>query len=155
MMKTQIGLYLGAGTAEQLREAAHSAGASIGDLADLLLRYGLSKVPPEQLRAWALKLPSTKGRLAGQLTKDERAVLGAFETLPKKAGQDGVWRFPITDVAAEAGLRLTEAYWALKALQRRALVRGMELEELDRWGRPVKSYWSLISAMPEHARPKA
>lgn len=153
-MKTQMGLFLDVGTAERLRSEAGRAGAPIGDLADLCIRFALERMTPDAVAKWAQSLPSRMGPLSGGPKKNERAVIAAFERLPRKAGQEGAWKFPLTDVAAEAGLRLTDAFWALKALQARKLVHGSELEEVDRWGRPVKSFWSLISAMPEQARPK-
>lgn len=151
-MKTQMGVYVDQSTAELLRTRATESGAAIGDLADLCIRYTLGKITLEQLRTWALKQPVAKGRLAGQHTKDERAVLLAFDALAKR--EPGTWRYAYEALAAEAGLKLSPTFWALKSLQRRGEVHGMELDEVDRWGRPVKSFWSMVAAMPEAARPQ-
>ncbi len=151
-MKTQFNVYMEVATAEEVRGKALQVGAPVGDLADFLLRFALSRIPDDTLRQWATQHRTSAGPLRGGLSKDERLVSMAFERLPKKAGQEGAWRFGLSDLASEAGLRLTNAFWALKALQARQVVHGMELEELDRWGRPVKSFWSLVSAMPEHTR---
>lgn len=154
-MKAQCNLFMSVSTSEELKAKAAHVGAPVGDLADLLLRFGLAKMSDDDLRKWVASRAITGSARSGALKKNERFVLVAFERLPLKAGQEGAWRFALGDVAAEAGLRLTDAYWALKALQARGLVKGMELEEVDRWNRPVKSFWSLISAMPEHMRPKS
>lgn len=140
-MKTQIGLYLEVSTAEELRAQAQAAGVSIGDLADLFLRKGLATVKPEALKAWAQARPSTRGPLGGGLRKDERAVLAAFDSL--KASQAPAWRFSGAQLADTAGVRWAVGLWALKALQARGLVHGFELEAVDRWGRPVQSFWCL------------
>lgn len=142
-MKTQMGLYLDVATAEALRDKAAASGASISDLADLVMRYGLARIGDDALRKWALKQGSTRGRNAGGLRQNERAALGAIERL--KAAQAPAWRFSGADVAAAAAMKLSEAFWALKSLQTRGLVHGFELDELDRWGRPTRSFWCLTA----------
>ncbi len=142
-MKTQMGLYLGVGTAEELRNRASATGAPVSDLADLVIRFGLARMTDESIRAWVARQAPTRGRLAGGLRLHERACIGAIDRL--KLSQAPAWRFSGSDIANEASLKLTEAFWALKSLQTRGLVVGAELEELDRWGRPVKSFWCLTS----------
>ncbi len=147
-MKTQIGLYLDVNTCEELRSRAAATGAPISDLADLLLRFGLARIKDETIREWAAKQNSTRGRLAGGLTDAERRLIGAFGKL--KAKEELAWRFPVTDLANAAGLKITPAFLALQRLRTRGMVEGMELEQLDRWGRPVKSFWCLASDRADH-----
>lgn len=141
-MKTQIGLFISVSTSDELRERAKRSGAPIGDLADLALRFALGKLNDQALAKWASELPSRRGRNAGALGKDERAVLLAFDRLAQR--EPGASRWSLGTVASEAGLRLTLGFWALKGLQARGLVIGAELEETDRWGRPIRSFWRKV-----------
>jgi hypothetical protein len=148
-MKAQLNLYLNQSTIELLREKAHAVTANVGDLADLCIRFAFERMPEDALRKWVASQTSTKGRLRGALTKDQRCVVDAFERIAKRPENEGAWRFSHENVAREAGLRPAVAYWTLKQLQTRGLTTGTDGEELDRWGRPLKSFWSLISAMPD------
>lgn len=138
-MKTQVGLFISVSTSDELRERAKRAGAPIGDLADLALRFALGKLNDHALAKWASALPSRRGRNGGSLGKDERSVLQAFDRLSQ--AEPGASRWGLGTLASEAGLRLSVAFWALKSLQVRGLVTGAQLEETDRWGRPTKSFW--------------
>ena len=146
-MKMQFGVYVSVSTVEKVRERAAATGAPIGDLADLLMRYGLERVSDEALRKWVEAKASTRGRLAGGPTQNERRALTALATLV--AASDGAWRFSHGEIATKAGLRPTDAYNALQALQARGLVVGVAdpSSGLDRWERPVKSYWHRVDSL--------
>lgn len=141
-MKTQIGLYLQVGTAEELRARAAATGSSVGDLADLCIRATLAKMADKQIRAWASKLPNLRGRTGGALRKNEREVMAALERLEKK--DPGAYRFNTHDVAVAAGLRTGEAFLALTSLEARALTRSLVMGDgqVDRFGRPISCVWS-------------
>jgi hypothetical protein len=148
MMKTQVGLFLQNTTAEEVRVTAMKVGVGIGDLADYLLTQGLQRLSEGELHTWAASLQSTKGRLGGGLTRCESAVLKCFDRLLQN--REEAWRFSAHEIAKEAGFPHRLAFGALKSLQRRELVKGLEMsEEVDRWGRPVNSVWWR----PEDARP--
>jgi hypothetical protein len=147
-MKTQLGLYFEVTTADALRARAVKHGAAITDLAELCVRFGLSQLSDDQVNKWLAQQKSTRGRLAGGLRISEKACVAALESLRKK--EPGAYRFGGVSIANEAGLRFAVAYQALKSLAARGMVKGSDLEPLDRWGRPVKSIWSLT---PPDQRP--
>lgn len=140
-MKTQMGLWIEAGTADELRTRANRVGVAVGDLADLLVQFGLGKLTDAALAKWAASVRSRKGRLGGALRKSERASLDAMHRM--KAAE-GAWRFTLEDIARESGCRLRDAYMALVDLRNRGLVMGGGgSQEVDAWGRPLKSVWHL------------
>ncbi len=142
-MKIQTGFYLGVSTVEELRKRAQETGAGLSDLTDLLLRLSLAKVTNEAIVAWVASQEVKKGRLGGGMTKHERQVLGAIAAL--KAKYSPSWQFENSDVAQAAGLKLRESYWALQGLQARGITSGASPnDEVDRWGRPLKSFWCLV-----------
>lgn len=140
-MKTQIALYLGVGTVEELRARATATQAPIGDLTDLLLRVGLERLTDDQIRAWVKVKRTGQG---AKLRVAERAIIEALERL--EAADAGAFRFPMMDVARASGLKTAEAYLTLQALQGRGLLGSVEGEECDRWGRPVSSIWWRLAA---------
>jgi hypothetical protein len=149
-MNSPILLSLPSETIADLRKRAESVGAPYSAIADLLIRYGLARITDDALRTWADTRPARKGPLGGGLTKDERTCNSALQRLlsnPEKA-----WRFPLQQVANESGLPPRTTYRALKALQGRSMVRGTELPEVDRWGRPTESYWWLPASEEEYNR---
>lgn len=138
-MKTLLGLYVDVETASALREMSSEVDASISELGDLCLRYALERMPKDTLRQWAQGLTNTRGRLGGGMTKHEKAAWGAYNEICEK---DGAYRLDHQDIAQKAGLTPKEAYLALRSLERRGILKGQVWgEEVDRWGRPVKSYW--------------
>ena len=143
-MKIQIGLYMQSETTQELKEKAVSAGVSIGDLADLYIRFGMAKLSDDALKKWASELPNVKGRHGGGLTKNEKAVLASFTAL-KSPKEPGAFRFNAHVVAQAAGMSHAHALWALRQLEGRGMVSGYIDEEQgeDRFGRPKKSIWCL------------
>lgn len=73
------------------------------------------------------------------LRQNERAVLEAIRGFIA----EGSWRPSHMEISRSAGLRGAEALWALRALATRGMVKGDETTEVDRWGYPLKSYWTL------------
>jgi hypothetical protein len=140
-MKTQLNTYVDVTTADELRQRAAEVNAPVGELADKCLRFALSRLNTEALRKWVTTLDTKRGRLGGGLTKNERALLAAFGRLKAKGG--GAWRFVATELAAEAALRLTDAFLGLRQLANKGFITGGGTEEVDRWGRPLKSVWNL------------
>lgn len=149
-MKTQFNTSIPVSTVDLVRERAREVEVNVGDLTDLFLRFAHERMPVETIRKWAASQVTQRG----PLTKNERAIVDAFQRLPKKPGNELAWRFTHAELAVEAGMRHALGFDALKALQTRGLVVGTESAEFDKWDRPLKSHWSLISAMPEHAKPK-
>lgn len=144
-MTTMVGLYLSPETAEDLKGKALKGGLTISALADLALRYGLARLADDAIAAYAAKLPRKRGALGGGLRASEQAALRALEALTVGLA----WRLSHEDIAATAGLGRLEAYKALTSLAGRGLVRphpALSSPELDRWGRPVKTFWSLPGA---------
>jgi hypothetical protein len=147
-IKTQFNVSLPPSTADAVRARAQEADVNVNDLTDLFLRYGLERMPVELLRKWASSQATS--RSLGPLTKNERKVLGAFEKLRAKPDNDLAWKWNHLELAIEAGLRHAVGYDALKSLEERGLVVVLsEGEAVDRWNRPVKSYWGLLTQMPE------
>ncbi len=141
--KVQTNFYLPVGTTDALRERAAEVGCSASDLVDLFTRKGLDGISVDVLKKWAKGLTSRMGRLGGAHTKNERAVQLAFDAL--KVRDAPAYRFPLPDIASASGLRLAEAFWALKKLEARGIVAGAELDKVDRWGRPIASFWRLAT----------
>jgi hypothetical protein len=131
---------------ERLRTKALEVGAPIGDLAAVCIMFALKHIDTQHLVQWASNLTPTRGRLAGAMTKSERAVLAALETL--KEAQKPAWRFELNEIADTAGLLRKDAYLALNAVRARGLVKNMDGEELDRWKRPVSSIWWKTEVKP-------
>lgn len=148
--KTQLNLYLPLLTIAELQAKADAVGVSVSALADLCIKGTLTKVPEEQLKKWAASLEDTRGRNAGGPSRRERACELALQSLSEGGT---VWRHGADDVAARAGLRVTEAYWALQGLRRRGTVEMMDLEpgKVDRWGRPTSTVWWLTSVAAERS----
>lgn len=136
--KQFLGATVNTSTLESVRTKADNVGVPVSALVDLLLRYGLAKLSDEDLRSWAAKREFGLGRPVGGMTKAERAVLFGLEALEAKG--EGT-RFSLVELAASAGLPPRTAYAGLKSLQRRGMVAGSESEPVDRWGRPVESFW--------------
>lgn len=143
-MKAQTSLSLELSLIDEIRSKAAKCGMTMTDLVTLLIKFGLSKITDEAAQKWMALQPSIRGRTGGGMTKNEKLVFGALERLT--ARDPAVYRFGCDEVAAEAGLRLSDCYWALKQLQGRTLVKGADFDELDRWGRPVKSIWRLATS---------
>lgn len=140
MNKAQINLSLQTETIDTLRNKAAEVDAHLGDLADLLLRYALTHIQDDALRAWVKKQPNVKGRNAGGLRRDERVALEALETLSVQP----IFRLELDEVADTAGLLRKDCLLALASLKLRGLVaESHRSEKLDRWGRPVSSIWRL------------
>lgn len=137
-MKAQFNASCDVATVDALREKAKACGAPIGDLLSMMIRFSLARIPDDRLIAWA-ESHRAKAR-AGELRRNERAMLTAFEVL---ASRGDATRFSARSLADAAGVHWAEGYLALQSLATRGLVTGFDLEECDRWGRPVRSWWTL------------
>jgi hypothetical protein len=142
-MKDQLGIRLPVSLIATLHDRAKGSGAGLAEIVEMALRYTLPRVTDGQIRTWSDANRGEHRSAPAPLRKDERAALNAIERL--KAKGEGSWRFSGSDVAQEAGLRLTDAFLALRALQARGLVVGVDFEARDRWDRPVKSLWCLAA----------
>jgi hypothetical protein len=136
MSKRQLPLYLRTTTIDALQAKAAELGVPVSALADLWLNLGRLRTSEADLRHWAAHRPSTRGRLAGGLTKRETSALAALERLaaPSVTGA----------VAATAGMPRREAYAALVSLRGRGMVTSADSPMNDRWGRPLRSVWTLV-----------
>jgi hypothetical protein len=123
------------GTIDSIERVARETGAPEGDLADLCLRYALARMNPDSIRQWARTLPARTRR--NGLSRDEQAV---HERLIALTQPPVIW-LSAAELASDSGLLLKNAFLALKGLQRRGLVAGLESDRLDRWNRPVESLW--------------
>lgn len=142
MPKLQINLSMADETVVNLRRVAEQVKAPVGDLADLCVRYALSRLPSDRLTAWAASLPSTLGRLGGAPTKVERSTLAAFDACARQSEfPAATYCFGARELAHAAGVLPKEGYGALQALARRGLVEGAQGHDLDPWGRPAESFW--------------
>lgn len=126
-------MYLTVELVGTLKAKAEELGVPYNPLADFLLGLALERVGEETLQAWLAS------RRKGGLSTKERDTLGALQRLTTSE----TFRFDAGTVADAAGLPRREAYRALKALQGRGVVTGVEGSELDRWGRPMASWWRL------------
>jgi hypothetical protein len=138
MSKRQIPLYLRTITIDALQVKAAELGVPPSALADLWLNIGRLRVPDDVLRQWAARRPSTRGRLAGGLTKRETSALAALEHLLRGPSETG-------KIAAAAGMPRRDAYTALASLRGRGLVTSADSPTNDRWGRPLRSIWTLTA----------
>lgn len=127
-------MYLSVEHMGALKVRAAALGVPYSALADFLLGLALQRVTPETLQGWV----TTR---VGGLSAKETAVLKALRRLTTAE----TYRFDVGSVADAAGLPRREAYRALKALQGRGEVAGAEGTELDRWNRPVESWWRLAN----------
>ena len=136
-VKTPFATDLDVEAAASLRTTAAEVGATLSDLTALCVRYTLSCLTKEKLTTWAKAQPRRVGRPAGSgsgLTKIERAVLMAFDTL-RASGAEVV---SVVEIARAAGLPVRDAYIALPALEARGQVQTERCTEIDRWGRPAE-----------------
>lgn len=137
-MKTMMTVTIEVAIHDALRSKAIQEGYTVSGLVQAFVNYGMHHMPEEILRA-SMQRPE---RFRGSLTKNERLALDSIETM-MRVGKGDVWRFSAQDIARESGLKLTAAFLALRLLAKRGKVKGFELPEVDRWGRPVESYWRL------------
>lgn len=139
-MKTNFPLHVEQEFADEIRGHAIRLGVSLSNLFVMLADSGLKRTPPEEMKRWAAVQGPPRGpSLSGAPPKAERTVIAAFERLLKN--DEGAWRFSHQEVARESGMTAKAAYMALKALQERGLLVGADSEQVDRWGRPVESFW--------------
>ncbi len=144
-MKTVFTVSTDAVAVAKVRALAAEVDAPIGDLVTLFLSYAIDRIKPEALKEWADKQVSRKGRLAGGLTKVERACITGIQALEAR---EGVRRFAAEDIAHAIGVRIAVAHDALNALKLRGLVGTFSLApkdgpQFDKWGRELQTVWWL------------
>lgn len=145
-MQTQLTeLHLGSDIVDELTRRARSAGVSESVLADVALRYALSRLKDDGLKSWAARQPSQQTRRREWLAKKEKAVLDALQALTRDGAGTGQTRFELGKIADTAGLVRRDAYLAAKKLSHRGYMEAEESPHLDRWGRPKTSVWWLVS----------
>jgi hypothetical protein len=126
-------LYLSDACLDALKMRAQELRVPYSALADFMLALALEKARPETIQAWL------KQRATPEITPKQGRVLEALRSLTTPE----TYRFDVGSVADAADMPPREAYRALKALQGRGEVAGAEGSELDRWGRPLESWWRL------------
>lgn len=142
--KAFAGFHLTVTTTSSLRSRAEEVGVSYSELADLMIRFGLEKLPLEKLRAWASTKTSTRsGRSGAALTLPEREVLESL----RRAGP-GALRRPQDFPGPVAAVRGALSRLALRGLVHSWTADGGE-DLRDRWGHPLDSWWWLA----EHSGP--
>jgi hypothetical protein len=155
-MKTLLGVYLDQSTADELRTRAGKVGLGISSLADLMIRFGLSRADDAKLREHAQRT-EVRSRSSTALRVNERRVIGAIKALeidPVTNPERLTWRFPVVDVATRAGIPMREAYRALESLRARGLVGMLKMsEDVDRWERPKDTYWWLTETKAQRQGP--
>jgi hypothetical protein len=110
------------------------------------MRYGLARLTDDALAQHARTQASTRGRLGGGLTKHERAALEGLETCTREEPTGTLWKWGPEHVAAATGIRIAEAYNALRSLEGRGLVKRWVTDATeDRWGRPRHVAFWLVS----------
>lgn len=124
---------------DKLKALASEIGSEVSPLADLLLRFGLEKVKPEQLKKWVETRQRRAGRLGGALTNPEQLVLQRLRAA------EPAWRLREQELSVGTTTRVVRA--ALTRLRARGLVQGWvangPADPVDRWGHPVDSWWWL------------
>jgi hypothetical protein len=141
-MKTQVMMYMTVAYIDTLKAKAADLGVPYSVLNEFLGSLALQKLPADRLKAWA-RTASAQGP-ASVRTPKENKVLGALRHLTTTE----IWRHGLGDIADAAGLPPREAWRALCALEGRGEVVGARGQELDRWGRPLESWWRLANAGP-------
>lgn len=136
--KRTASLYMSDEVLARLRLVATEMSSSESAVADIILHAGLTLFPVATLHRMMAKRRRDEGGAPG--SKAERACVAAINSLLKSP--EGATRFELAEVADKAGLLRKGAWLALNALQGRGLVEGAHSPELDRWGRPVRSFWS-------------
>lgn len=149
MPKTTFALALEQSTQDAVRDVARDVGAPIGDLADVLLRFALDRMPREAIRKWAGELPAKRTRSGSTgMTKNEGAFLAALAALSKRNEPWSARAFTLTEIADATGLHIRDVWRAGGALVARGRVAYVGSPAVDAWGRPAVSIWWDVDAPP-------
>ena len=138
-MKTQLMMYMTVTYVATLKTKAEELGVPFSVLNEFLASTALQRIPAPQLEAWAegLREPSPNA----PKTRKQADILAALARLTTPE----TYRWDLGSVADAAGMPPREAYRALCALEGRGEVAGARGEALDRHGRPVESWWRLVT----------
>jgi hypothetical protein len=132
-VKRLVHLSLDLDVAEQLQTRAQEAGCTMAALVAYLI---VNHSEDEGINALSKSIKSPK------LVRAESAVLDCLGTFGGRCAD-------LVAIAGRLGKPPREAYSALRALEREDLVKSWSSDELDRFGRPIESFWSLAGVHPD------